>query len=385
MAPSMDTPLGPDAMLALDALSMEPVPGVPSVTLHAMDIGYLERVSGHESGSYRNDPDTVYLDFQRTVGTCSIDQYIAHNPLTMAEHGYGGRTERGASTGADQVVLDGIVIDSAEAVVDHLERVVFPGLRTEASEIEADADAHVAALIAHESEVQRRFGPDILKVPYSDGFQDFPHLRYTAYGYVHYLTAFVMYPEVMEQDFALQADLAAKRNALAARAIREGGLPAVIRLDHDMADSRGTLVDVKMLDDLWFPHFARAIQPLLDGGVRLIWHCDGNLMAMVPRLIEAGVAGFQGFQYEDGMDYERICRMTTRDGDPLMIWAGVSVTRTLPFGTPDDVRKELDWLVDHAPPVGFFLGASSSVTPRTPHANLDALVEGLRHYRTQRR
>ncbi len=39
-----------------------------------------------------------------------------------------------------------------------------------------------------------------------------------------------------------------------------------------------------ILDRLWFPHFARSIQPLLDADVTMIWHCDGNLMEMVPRL-----------------------------------------------------------------------------------------------------
>jgi len=218
-------------------------------------------------------------------------------------------------------------------------------------------------------------------VPYGGGFQRFPYLRYTTYGYANYFTAFVMYPELMERDFALQADLAECENALAARAIVEGHLPAVVRLDHDLADSKGTLVDVRMLDALWFPHFARAIRPHVDAGVRLLWHCDGNLMEMVPRLIEAGVGGFQGFQYEDGMDYERICRMETREGGPLMIWAGVSVTTTLPFGSPAEVRRQLRWLVEQGPPVGLALGASSSVTPGVPWENLDALADGLAHYR----
>jgi hypothetical protein len=152
-----------------------------------------------------------------------------------------------------------------------------------------------------------------------------------------------------------------------------------------MADSRGTLVDVRSLDRIWFPHFARSIEPLLRAGIHLLWHCDGNLMEMVPRLIETGIGGFQGFQYEDGMDYERICRMRTRDGDPLMIWAGVSVTRTLPFGTPTGVRNELGWLVKHGPGVGLFLGASSSITPGVPWENLDTLMEGLTYYRTRGR
>jgi uroporphyrinogen decarboxylase len=135
------------------------------------------------------------------------------------------------------------------------------------------------------------------------------------------------------------------------------------------------------LDRIWFPHLTRCLAPVLDAGVRLIWHCDGNLMAMVPRLLEVGLRGFQGFQYEDGMEYARICRMKTREGEGLIIMGGVSVTRTLPYGTPDDVRRELRWLVENGPPTGLFLGASSSITPGVPWQNVRTLVEGLAYYR----
>jgi hypothetical protein len=73
--------------------------------------------------------------------------------------------------------------------------------------------------------------------------------------------------------------------------------------------------------------------------------------------------------------------MKTRDGDDLMIWAGVSVTTTLPHGTRDDVAKELRWLVRNGPRVGLFLGASSSITPSTDCGNVRALIEGLADYR----
>jgi len=361
---------------------MRPTPGIPTLSLHVMDGAFLEHKSGYPPGAYRDAPERVYLEFQRRVGAGFIDQYIPDNPLTMGPCGFDSGTERGASTGAAALVLDGIAIDSPEAVVEHLERYVFPGLRDEAAA--PLGPAAVSALIEGERAVQEQFGPAVLKVPY-DGFKQFPCLRYTTYGYADYFMAYAMYPEVIEKDFALQADVAENHNAIAARAIVEGGLPKVIRLDHDMADSRGTLVDVASLDRIWFPYFARAIRPHLDAGIRLLWHCDGNLMDMVPRLIEAGVGGFQGFQYEDGMDYPRIARLRTRDGGPLMIWAGVSVTTTLPHGTPAGVRKQLDWLVDNGPAAGLFLGASSSIVPGTPWENLDALIEGLDHYRTQGR
>ena len=140
-------------------------------------------------------------------------------------------------------------------------------------------------------------------------------------------------------------------------------------------------VNIKSLDERWFPHFARSIQPFHDAGIRLIWHCDGNLMAMVPRLLECGIGGFQGFQYEDGMDYPAICRMTDRNGEPLFIVAGVSVTRTLPYGKPADVKREIDWLVENGPSVGLMLGCSSSIAPGVPLENIKTLLEGFAYYR----
>ena len=196
-----------------------------------------------------------------------------------------------------------------------------------------------------------------------------------------YFQAWALYPEVIERHFSLQADLALRNNRAAARALSGGSIPPLYRMDHDMTDSRGTLVSVESLERLWYPHFARCLEPLLKTNVRLIWHCDGNVMEMVPRLLEVGLQGFQGFQYEDGVDYERICRMKTRDGEDLAIIAGVSVSRTLPMGTPDDVRREMRWLVENGPKTGLMLACSSSMCPGVPWESIEMLVEGLRYYR----
>lgn len=368
-----------NAKLALDTISMQETRGIPAWLLNDMQWSHIETLSGNPPGSYARDPVKVYLDFQLKAGACFIDQWIPENPLTMKDQGYDTK-ERGATTGAEEIIRDGMLIDSPEALVEHLEKYVFPRLEAERQTLELNADAHVSELIAGELDVQKLFGMNMLKGPYA-GFFKFPELLYDSYGYVNYLMAYSLYPEVMEKCFKLQADAAELHNQHAARAIIEGGLPQLIRLDHDMADSRSTLVDVKSLDTLWFPHFARSIKPFLEAGIRLIWHCDGNLMAMVPRLIEAGISGFQGFQYEDGMDYEKICRMSDRNGDPLFIIAGVSVTRTLPHGKPADVKREMAWLVENGPKKGLMLGCSSSVAPGVPLENIKTLIEGFAYYR----
>jgi len=364
------------AELARAAIEGTATRGVPSWLIHPMEHAMIERLADAAPGDYRKDPERVYLAMQNNVGTCMIDQFIPDNPLTIGNHGYEG-ADKGATTGAERIVIDGVEIDSPEAVCEHMERFAFPSIRKAIAGF--DEDDRVREVLEQEALVQKRIGPAILKAPY--GCARFPCLRYGHYGYANYFMAYALYPEVMERDFSLQGDLALLNNRAVARAYVEGNLPRLWRADHDMADSRGTLADVKSLDRIWFPHFARCMAPVIQAGVKVIWHCDGNLMAMVPRLLEAGLVGFQGFQYEDGMDYEKICRMKTRDGGGLLIIAGVSVTRTLPYGTPADVKREMAFLVENGPERGLFLGGSSSIAPGVPWENLAALVEGFKYYR----
>jgi len=369
-----------NAQLALDTIALRPARGIPAWLLNDMQWSHLETLSGNPPGIYEKEPVRVYRDFSLKSGVCFIDQWIPENPLSMKDQGYDKNAARGATTGAGEIVRDGMTIDSPEAVVEHMEKHLFPQWEQWGRDLEANAAEEVRNRIAGEVQVQQLFGMNMLKGPYG-GFFAFPGFLYYHYGYEHYFMAYALYPEVIERGFKIHADASVVFNRIAARAIIEGGLPRLLRLDHDMADSRGMLVDIQTLDRLWLPHFARSIQPLLDAGIRLIWHCDGNLMDLVPRLLECGLGGFQGFQYEDGMNYEKICKMKTRDGDGLFIIAGVSVTTTLPLGQPADVKRQIDWLVEKGPKVGLMLGCSSSIAPGVPLENMKTLIEGFAHYR----
>lgn len=366
----------PRADLVHAVLEGRPAPGIPIWLINPMEWRMIDRLAGLPEGSYAANPIPTYRSMLERSGVCMVDQWIPDNPLTMGETGYEEGSAHGATTGADRIEADGMVIDSPEAVVQHIEGFSIPRWRALATSF--DADAHVRQLITSERDSQDTLGPNLLKVPYSFPF---PYLNYYQYGYAHYFTAYASYPDVIERDFAACADYCVLANHAAARAYQEASWPRYARLDHDMASAAGTLVSVASLERHWFPHFSRSIQPLVDAGIRVIWHCDGNLMDMVPRLLACGIQGFQGFEYEHGMDYERICKLKTRDGGPLLIIAGVSVTTTLPFGAPDDVRREMRWLVEQGPRNNLILGCSSSITPGVPWENLAALVDGFNHYR----
>ena len=369
-------PTTPSAQLALDTIMQKHVKGIPSWIINPMEHSILERLAEVEPGEYRKNPEPVYLKMLINMGTCLNDQFIPENPLCMGDKGYEG-SSHGATTGSEEIMCDGMVIDSPEAMVEHLEKFEFQRLKAAAENF--DIEKQVRHIIDMEASIQERIGPTMLKSGY--GFIGQPYFRYGQYGYVNYFSAYALYPDVIEKDFSLQADLALKNNIAAARAYKEADLAPLYRLDHDMADSRGTLVHIDTLDKMWFPHVARCLEPMLKTNVKMIWHCDGNLSQMVPRLLDCGLRGFQGFQYEDGMDYEQICKMKTRDGDDLFIIGGVSVTRTLPNGTPTDVKREIDWLVKYGPKTGLVLGCTSSIAPGVPWENIKMLKEGFAYYR----
>jgi uroporphyrinogen decarboxylase len=370
--------LGENARLAAQTFVCEPTVGIPSLAMHTMSHRHMERMAGTPEGSYPADPERVYLQAQLNVGTCMIDQWIPDNPMTMGQEGFASGTTRTASTGAAEVIVDGVRIDSPEAVCEHIEKVALPRLRQQIAAF--DPVPLRQAMLEREHRTQRLLGPNILKGGYDN--VRLPVVHYGRYGYENYFMAWALYPEVVERCLALEGDLTALNNAVAAELYREGRLPPVYRLDHDLADSRGTLASLESMERMYLPHLAKCLAPLANSPVRLLWHCDGNLMGLLPGLIECGVSGFQGFQYEDGMDYVKISRMTDRQGREPIIMAGVTVTRTLPFGTPQDVRNQLKFLVENGPKTGLFLGLSSSITPGSVSwENMQALLDGLAYYR----
>ncbi|MGB9596913.1 MAG: uroporphyrinogen decarboxylase family protein, partial [Candidatus Poribacteria bacterium] len=132
-----------------------------------------------------------------------------------------------------------------------------------------------------------------------------------------------------------------------------------------------------MLDKLYFPHLARAVQPLHDAGIGIVWHSDGNILPIIDRLINlVGVSGFQGFQEETGCTLEKVAEYKTRNGEKLILWGSISVTTTLPFGTVDDVKRDVERCFKVAAPGGGFgLASTSSILPETPLENIITMFE----------
>ena len=118
----------------------------------------------------------------------------------------------------------------------------------------------------------------------------------------------------------------------------------------------------------------RAIKP----DVVFFFHSDGKLTDLMDDLVEVGFDVINPIQPEC-MDPVEVKR---RWGDRITLHGGISIQRTLPFGTPADVRDEVEALVRACGyNGGLILMPSNNIQPDTPVENILACYEAARNLR----
>jgi hypothetical protein len=110
-------------------------------------------------------------------------------------------------------------------------------------------------------------------------------------------------------------------------------------------------------------------------------HTDGALLPLIPEFLDAGFDIMNPVQFTaKDMD---LAMLKARFGDRLVFWgAGVDTQKTLPFGTPEQVRDEVRRNIETlAPGGGYVFTTVHNVQPQTPTENLVALYEAFAEYR----
>lgn len=106
--------------------------------------------------------------------------------------------------------------------------------------------------------------------------------------------------------------------------------------------------------------------------VKFFLHCCGNIREIVPDIVEAGFDILHPIQPEC-MDLEEV---KAEFGNEIVLCATLSSQKTLPFGTPDEVREEVRRLRKlFKDDNRCILCPSNRIQPETPWENVVAFVE----------
>jgi uroporphyrinogen-III decarboxylase len=116
----------------------------------------------------------------------------------------------------------------------------------------------------------------------------------------------------------------------------------------------------------------KAINP----NVKVAYHSDGNVLAIVPDLIEIGLDVLNPVQ-PASMDP---AMLKQKFGDKLCFWGSIDEQHTLPFGTPADVEKEVRHRLDTiGRDGGLIIGPTHHVQLDTPLENFWAMVNTVKN------
>lgn len=183
------------------------------------------------------------------------------------------------------------------------------------------------------------------------------------------LTDFYLYPDAVHALFRKLTDFYKR---MITRAHDELKLDAIFTSD-DLGTQVTTFFSPAVFDEFFAPYYKEVIDHIHSLGMHFWLHTCGNIEQLIPRFVELGVDVLHPIQ-KYTMDEKHIAETY---GDKITIWAGFDVQRTIPFGTPEDVRQEVRMLMNtYARPDGrYMLTFGNGITPDTPLESLRAVYD----------
>lgn len=145
-------------------------------------------------------------------------------------------------------------------------------------------------------------------------------------------------------------------------------------VSEDMGSQTGLMFAPDQVREFLLPGMKRMIDLAHQAGAYVFHHNDGAIRDIIPTMIDAGIDALNPIQWRcAGMGREGLKRDF---GDRVVFHGAVDNQETLPFGTADDVRREvLENLRILGAGGGYILAPCHNIQSVTPHENIVALYE----------
>lgn len=140
----------------------------------------------------------------------------------------------------------------------------------------------------------------------------------------------------------------------------------------DIAFKTAPFCSPRWFDEHYMPRLARVMDAYHAKGVKVLFHSDGNLNAILDGLVGAGIDGLNPIEVLAGMDPADIHRRFPA----LFMAGGIDVSQLLPFGTPAQVRDAVRRSIDAAEG-RIMIGSSTELNNEVPLENYLALRDAV--------
>ena len=148
-------------------------------------------------------------------------------------------------------------------------------------------------------------------------------------------------------------------------------------------DDFGTQQNTFMPTELWLEFIKDGFKQFIDigheFGCKIAHHTCGSIIPLIPEFIDCGLDILNPLQPDvEGMDYEKI---KADYGSDISFHGAISIQKTMPYGTVEDVRNEVkDRIGKLAPGGGFIFCTAHNIQIDTPVENIEALFEAYQEF-----
>jgi len=144
----------------------------------------------------------------------------------------------------------------------------------------------------------------------------------------------------------------------------------------DWGDQRGVILGPERWRKFIKPRWAKIYEAVHAAGKIVMTHSCGSVADIMPDIIEIGVDVLESVQPEAaGMNpYE----LKKNWGEKITFWGALGSQSVIPFGTPEDIKKEIKKLCSEmGKGGGYILAPAKPLQPETPTENAVAVIEAF--------
>jgi len=146
----------------------------------------------------------------------------------------------------------------------------------------------------------------------------------------------------------------------------------------DLAYKSGLFFSPNLLRRYLFPYLEEMISVAKKGDVPVFFHSDGNIAEILCDLVDMGIDCLNPLQRTAGMSLKKI---KEKYGEKISLSGNVDSSITLPFGTPEEVRKQtLECIREAGLGGGYILSSDCDLRDIMPYENIMAMIETGKKY-----
>lgn len=156
----------------------------------------------------------------------------------------------------------------------------------------------------------------------------------------------------------------------------------VLCINGDLAEQAGPIMDLRTYEKIIKPYERKLSEKVHQlANIKINYHSCGSIPLFIPHFADIKYDAVNPVQIS-AYDMEP-CSLKKRFGDSITFWGGLCNTqKTLPFGTPEQIREEIKRNISCFKPGGGFVAANiHNITAEVPPQNITTMFEVANEFR----